>query len=202
MLHWAISVLTCDRQVSYLERTRASLRRAGWPVHSTYIDTARAGCYRGWRSALAHLLHESPAADFLLLCEDDIAVTAGCRDLLDLYPPDPHAINSLYCAAPNHDDSVFGWHGVARLPRCALGALAYAMTPDMARRFLADPPLPDWADGTDMAMGKFCQRERLPYMVHSPSLVQHIGTVSSLREPSHDEQSRHAKRWLKSLELV
>lgn len=205
-LKWGVTIITSPRETPTLNQCRDSLYRAGWINHARGQDVAvsydhdQIGCYTHWQNALRSLLDFCLFADYLMVVEDDAVFSAGCRRYLDLYPPSPDCINSLYCAAPNHRDDAFGWHEI-RVPQRAYGALAYAMTPAMARRFLSFPPLSTSPNLTDRAMGIFCQRERIPYLCHSPSLVQHIGDTSTLPEAGIDE-CRKAKRWLQTVELV
>jgi hypothetical protein len=209
---FAVAVLTCPREQPTLSRTLDSLSAAGWQRDEILVsrDDRRAGCYLHWRAVLGLLLVRSPQADFLLVSEDDAIYPVGLREWLSSHRnpnrPDPLAWNSLYCAAPNElsapastpvcDPACGRWLPI-RVPKRAYGALSYLITPALARRFLANPPLPGWRDGTDRAAGVFCKREGIRYCCHLPSFVRHIGDVSSLRERRGGiDEYRRAATWV------
>jgi hypothetical protein len=196
---WQVGVLTCPRPGHpTLGVTLASLSSAGWPIRSIRIfyDFDRIGCYQAWLRGLRLLADHAPAGAWLLLAEDDGQHAAGLRGYLERPGQlDPNGWNSLYCAGTLHSCIHFGWREAAA-PRQCWGSVSYAVTAEMARRFLADVPFPAWRDGTDRAVGHFCRRAAVPYRIHSPSFVRHVGLESSLDEPGGEAVNRQCAWWV------
>jgi hypothetical protein len=192
-----VGVLTSLREQPTLESTLASLHAAGFASIMQFDDRHRIGCYAAWRKMLERMLWMFPDAPYLLMCEDDCEFSTGLADYLssagsagDL----PHAILSPYCAAANHIDGESGWHSVH--PRRAFGALCYLIPRPLALQFHTRPPSPDWRDGTDIAMGQFCQSRNIGYYVHRPSLVRHTGFTTTLdihKETDANDQFRQCE---------
>lgn len=203
---WSVGVLTAPRPGQpVLGTTLDSLELAGWPDREIRVfnDRELSGCYRAWRVALAALLSASPQADLILLSEDDALFPAGLREFLESQHASgslpSHSWLSLYCA-----DSLDGmldcqWQAV-HTPRQCWGSVAYVIPPPLARSLLADPPMPNWRDGTDQAVGRFCQRAKVSYFVFSPSLVKHIGLISSLDDPGGEDINRTCCRWVNRID--
>lgn len=209
--NWSTAVITAPREPPTLARTRSSLAAAGFLDPLIVSDATSAGCYKTWRAGLSYLLSLSWSADWLLIAEDDCEFTSGLREWLEAASTplalDPAAFNSLYCSAGNYpkgESSLnfsVGWREIS-VPLYAFGALAYAITPALARRFLADPPTPERPNNTDHAIGLFCKREGIPYRVHSPSFVRHIGFSSALPESAQGGLSeyRQAATWVRKID--
>lgn len=223
-LRWAVGIITARRSPSTLSATYKSLLSAGWTRNQILVsaeqnvpagdllveqlDSSRraphavhhlrpAGCYRNWRFMLAMMLESAPNDDYYLISEDDCQYTAGLRHYLDANPPPRDGIASLYTAAPNHRPDSPGWNSIT-VPLRAYGALAYCIPPDLARRFHADPPHPKWLNGTDTAMGYFCQREGVKYYCHSPSFVRHTGIGEGMETTLPDAgvaKNRQCAEW-------
>lgn len=193
---WAVGVVSCPRPEPTLLATLSSLACAGWTDPIVCFDGQRRGCYRNWRRTLGAVLQASETAQRILIVEDDCDFIPSLRLLLDNGPPGlplPAGIASLYCSVDTDQlmpTTSCGWHRLDGLPRSAQGALAYVMPRQIALAFDAAPPQPAWRDKTDKAVGLFCQRENIPYYVHSPSFVTHTGEESSLRRPGGLPENR------------
>jgi hypothetical protein len=104
---------------------------------------------------------------------------------------------SLYCPSA-YTRRRPGWHAVTEF--WGWGALAFVFSNEMARDFLMDRQVFDhrWtgrSDGLahiDVVVGRWAQRRGMPVWAPSPSLVQHIGDVSSLWVDARAEGDRRA----------
>jgi hypothetical protein len=123
------------------------------------------------------------------MLQDDVLLTANLRDYLErtLWPRPTVGVVSLYTPSHYSAGKTFGYHEQP----CgwnAWGALAYVFPNPAARALLADPLIIEHrrrgpADGLrniDSVVGLWRQRRNLPYIVHVPSLAQHIGDTSTL----------------------
>jgi hypothetical protein len=208
----AAAVTTAPRRVSYLAQTLRSLERGGFSqpivaadapdptIEPAYpaldggfaalrIERAerRLGAFRNWRRALRALLTSRPEADAFAVFQDDVRVSRHLHEWLEEHLwPDAHrrlGVVSLYTAEP-HVRVTDGWHklSLASPSSRAFGALAYVFPYSVAALLLAEEA---WGRGDipiDAAVGEFCRRNHRGYWLHSPSLVQHLGEVSTLSD--------------------
>jgi hypothetical protein len=225
-MKWTVGVITAPREPSTLDSTLTSLMHARFwfyksitvfagPSHPECLQDIPGdvnacigsdGAYPNFRAAAESLclISQSDRSHAIMLCEDDIQVTAGLRDHLDsdarfhalLHHPATGVI-SLYTAAPNHNPAG-GWHKV-RVPHRAYGALAYVFPPAAARDFLNHASNLDRMNGQDLWVGKWCRDRELNYWCHSPSFVRHTGDVSSLANPGGIPQNRQCAEFLESI---
>ncbi len=173
----------------HLERTERNPRLGAWP--SYYL-------------AVAELLMRDPDADAFLLVQDDAVFAAGfdVRTYLEriLWPGNRPGIVSLLCPQP-YTQSQPGWHPF--IDDWVCGAQAFAFSREAAQSFLADSavvshrferernPLAD----IDWCVGQWASRHKRPIYYPTPSLVQHIGQISSLWQGRRAWGSRRAS-WL------
>lgn len=186
----AVAVTTAPRKVDYLPQTLASIMAAGFDGVASEDDSA-VGSYRNFKLALAETAKSE--ADACLIFQDDIQVARGLWDwlLAGGWPEDPARIGvvSLYTAGPNAR-ATDGWHALdltvtkeRPLPWSrAYGALAIMMPKLSAERFLKANWKPESKSKTDLNLGQWCCATGLSWWLHSPSLVQHIGEVSTLHD--------------------
>lgn len=190
------AVTTCERYHNYLDQTLESLEDAGIgsPAivsdgmfqHPQYYDDIcnpiRMGIKPTFKLALWYL-SVSHRADWCVVFQDDIKVSLGLGEWLPENLKD--GICSLYCSSV-HDEPIYGWKQLDMVPNDreqfpwhrSLGACAIAMPKDVAVRFLKNDPQMNRNDRLGAALGEFAFRERIPFHVHCPSLVQHVGAVS------------------------
>lgn len=81
----------------------------------------------------------------------------------------------------------------------SLGACAIAMPQDVAKLFLEKDPQFNRNDRLGAALGEFAFREHIPFYVHCPSLVQHVGAVSVTRGMPLSKE-RQAARFCEDVE--
>lgn len=195
-MNWAVGVITCPRVQPTLDATLESLSVAGWKLHPSDVihDREMDGCYRNWRHCAEWLLSDD-TADLFMVCEDDILVSKNLREYLErTHLPD--GVLSLYCGYINHHDEP-GWHQVTRLPKYCHGALATVWTRKLLEGFMAWDRSAEFANSTDILMGRWCRNTKTPYWCHSPSFVKHTGYTSTLG-PGWDEANtilRNCKVW-------
>ncbi len=198
-----VGVVACGRDICTLSRTITGIRNAGAFDPIVRIDHPKSGAWKNWLLTLEMVLsdpltnHLNP--QFILMMEDDAVLSFDVFSYLETLDLSKNEIYSLYCANGSSANKTlrdwnFGFYTV-EAPRYSWGALAYLMHIDLARKILATPPFPDRKDGTDHAIGTFCKTNNVSYLVHFPSLVKHIGAISSLEEVGGVDEFRQAKYW-------
>jgi hypothetical protein len=218
-MKWAVALITAPREPSWLRDTVESLTRAGWDKPTLYaepdtpvfadlghldmvVNRRRLGPHLNFRRALAGLVEQSASAEAYAVFEDDVAVTGNLRGWLEtvgLWPSCRVGVVSLYTAAVNHREQP-GWHKCEDLPKRAHGALAYVFPPDAARDFLAKPPASKTWGQQDYWVGRWCRDAGLEYWMHSPSLVRHLGEVSTIQTRELDEY-RQCRVFLERIDI-
>ncbi|ODA31440.1 hypothetical protein [Planctopirus hydrillae] len=148
------------------------------------------GAFPNWYVSLTELVLSQPKAKGYLLLQDDAELAASLVPYLEqIFPecPLPQGIYSLYCPAHEARPQTRGF--VAIDPGWqAWGALAYLVSPLTARRLLTDRSILDHRPhgpaaglkNIDSVVGWWCRRAGVPYFVHQPSLVRHLGETSTL----------------------
>lgn len=201
----ALAVLTTPRRPQYLAATLAGLQAAGgawcyprvvfsdgpttwWPPRWSVVTNT--GPALGARAALWWVLRtvHSMGADRLLYCEDDLQVAPGAVDAILTMgcPPDlalvsffdAHEFPGARRAAPGvHRVPIMGQSGKGLLGACCLLIPRHTMTWALQ----TDPDGPGVPEHADQALSWAlrdgpCQARG----VHIPSLVEHVGDVSSM----------------------
>jgi glycosyltransferase involved in cell wall biosynthesis len=200
-LTWQIGLLTAPRAVPTIRKTLQNLAQAGFgPIHifaepgsflPAGLETARVtvhprrlGNFANFYSSLATLLESDPGADCYAIFQDDILVATGARQWCDReFWPQGVGLVSLF-TPQIHSDGEPGWSlkfpGFYRV----YGAQALVFRGDVLRRFLADPMVVHThgldEHNDDAVVSAWAARHKLPMAYHSPSLVQHVGIVSSI----------------------
>jgi hypothetical protein len=225
---WAVGVVSSPRRLPTLDLTLESVIRAGWDRPYLFLDgtarvherfghlpgvlrDGRVGCWPNYYLALAELLLRHPDADAYLLAEDDAQFydLESLREYLEemLWPQRRPCLVSLYCPGPYsaHD---FRWQALGS--EWNLGALAFVFPRQLARAFLLDRHVcahrwSRWAEddgglsNTDLVIGEWAMRRRIPIWYPTPSLVQHIGVTSTLGLDLQATGERRALEWAGSL---
>jgi hypothetical protein len=139
--------------------------------------------------ALFELTMRQPEADAYLLVQDDALIYDGenVREYLEraLWPGWAAPVVSLYCPEP-YTAGRYGWHRFRRA--WVWGAVAFVFSPEAARRYLRDRRVCQhrWRSAAgglrqiDVLIGWWARRRFVPVWYPTPSLVQHIGEVSTL----------------------
>ena len=142
--------------------------------------------------------HLRAGFDRFVVFQDDILVAKGLHDWLEENAP-TEGVVSLYTASPH--DGADGWRRLDLEPKPndpypwhnCLGACAILWNKDAAEKILEQPP-PVRTDRLGGWIGDFCYHNDIPFWVHSPSLVQHIGE-ESVRAGAPLTTDRQAKRF-------
>jgi hypothetical protein len=203
---WGVGVTTAPRPLPTLGDCLTSLSGAGWSDLRLFVDgavdvpepfqglprterTPGLGAWPSYYLALAELLMREPKADAFLLMQDDVVFASGfdVRAYLEevLWPGKEPAIVSLLCPRPYTRPGP-GWYPFR--DDWIWGAQAFAFSAEAARGFLADPGVVRHRDSRernpvadiDWCVGQWASRRRRPIYYPTPSLVQHVGQISSL----------------------
>ena len=207
-LSWVVGVTTAPRKVPTLNRCLQSLVQAGWRSHRLFIEpslddesfvdqhfcslrSATLGVFPNWYLGLSELYMRSPHADAYLMCQDDALFAREVKPYLEatLWPTSRVGVVSLYCPTHEHIENFAGFHEIKR-GSAAWGAVAYVFSNPGIRNLLSDQTVLNHRHhgpsaglrNIDPVVGSWCQRSKLPYFVHVPSLVQHIGETSTIKE--------------------
>jgi hypothetical protein len=219
---WAVGVTTAPRRLPTLAACLGSLRQAGWPEPRLFADSRIAlpdqfsdlpvtwrepliGAWPNYYLALAELYLRQPHAGAFFLIQDDALLYghSGLRAYLEqrvLWPGPEPGIVSLFCSRC-YTQPVHGWQRFEG--NWVWCALAFIFSNNAAKRFLADRSVVEHrcAAGTDgltkidILIGAWAHERRVPIYYPTPSLVQHIGQVSTLWPLARAVGARRADRF-------
>lgn len=225
--NWAVGVTTAPRSVATLAQSLTSLAAAGWDTPRLFAEPGTIippafehlpitlrdqtlGAFPNWYLGLAELVMRAPAADAYLMCQDDVLFADGLRHYLeqaDWQSLDAGVI-SVYCPSHYATDSDPGFH-VENRGWQSWGALAYLLPAASARALIGDRRVIEHrlggpADGLrniDSVVGRWCKSVGKNYVVHAPSLAQHIGDTSTIWRDARNGSRRQADRFLERVSL-
>ena len=197
----ATGMLTAPRSVPTVEATLRSVREAGFDRIHLFAEpgslipqdipgvvlhqrTRRLGNMTNFFSGLVTMLELHPDAGAVAMLQDDISVAKGLREWLakELWPGNA-GIVSLFTPRP-HLGTRKGWE--LHSPGCnrICGAQAFVFRRDLLEQFVADPRifgrLSSINHHDDAILAGWAANMGLKIAYHTPSLVSHIGEVSSL----------------------
>ena len=161
----------------------------------------KVGAFASWTLALHELRLREPLADYYVIFQDDILVCRNLRNYLEnLTPPDfPEKkwYGNLYTVPSNYEllgtDSFpprthVGWYPSDQFGR---GALALLFDNQAAETLVTSHLFAQWArcpgrghKAIDAAVIDSLRREGYREYVHNPSLVQHVGSVTTMASPT------------------
>lgn len=220
--HWSVGITTAPRKQNTLAQTLTSLKTAGWDKPQLFAEPGTVipkefkelpisqrnevlGAFPNWYLALTELVLRNPRAEAYFLCQDDVLFSKDLRNYLEfnLWPAERVGVVSIYC--PSHYRQELE-PGFAREDRGwdSWGALAYIFPNPSARSLLSDSMVLNHRDfgpaeglhHIDSVVGFWCERNQLPYYVHSPSLAQHIGESSTIYPKAMARGKRRANGFL------
>lgn len=219
---WAVGVTTAPRRAATLLPCLQSLIAAGWAEPHLFIDGAvdlpapytelprtyrqpAIGARQSYYLAVVELLQRHPEADAVMLVQDDAYWPGSLpvREYLEqaLWPGDVPGLVSGWCCTDDTCD-VAGWHH--RKTPWKFGAVVFIFSRDAAERFVHDSAMKTACDsrtdnpsgGLSMLIGDWAARCEVPVYFPTPSLVQHLGDVSTIWEHSRAVGVRRASRFL------
>jgi len=205
---WSVGVTTAPRRVPTLDDCLDSLIAAGFQKPRLFMDSAvpvsaefadldvtlrepQIGAWPSYYLALVELIMREPDADAFMLVQDDALFFdhPDLREYLEqaMWPEDTPAIASLFCPS-RYTQPVDGWQQFPSDNAWVFGAETFVFSRDAARQFIADEivVLHRWRPGKDGlvhiddVIGEWVRRQQVPLFYPTPSLVQHIGHVSTL----------------------
>ena len=208
----AIAMITAPRSVRTVDASFAAVRRGGFsqtidvfaepgvdlapqPDVKIHANPTRLGAWQNWRQA-AHWLLGNRTTPFLMICEDDIGLSAdaalGLQHAIDTLPHEDWGLASLYTPKWNLRQHLPrpGWQAID-LRDGGWGALAFCFTRDSLTELLArtEPQSESSAAHADIlatvvfgAVGRRCY-------FHLPSLCMHTGDGISTIDHQHDGQT-------------
>jgi glycosyltransferase involved in cell wall biosynthesis len=141
-------------------------------------------------TSLASLGMLEPHADCYAIFQDDVEVARGLRAWCDgQFWPCGAGLLSLYTCGALHAREV-GWRVLDLGMHHTFGALAFVFRRDILKEFLTDGRLLELREagfraGDDGVVGEWAARRRIGIAYHTPSLVGHIGAVSTVDAAGH-----------------
>lgn len=219
---WAYGVTTVDeRFCSTFQSTIASLKNAGFDAPRLFLDDKRGFDqelqgfqvttrsprilpHGNWFLGLHELWIRNPKADRFAIFQDDIVTYRNLRGYLESIPWPGKAYLNLY-TCPSKKSTRFqklppspdyvGWY---KSNQRGIGALALvfdrnALLALLTSRHMVKRPLsPDGWRSIDGGVSASMKKAGFVEMIHNPSLVQHIGDVSTIL----NNGSRQSERFL------
>jgi hypothetical protein len=154
-----------------------------WPTKKGPIESFKAMCLD---------VLETTDAEWLLLCEDDIAISSHVADYLRQFNL-TNEVLSLYTSG-TRQQKVDQWAKV-RLPM--IGSLALLMRRSTLHEIIHTSQWARWPkyDCVDQLVYRACAEKDIPLMTHNPSLVQHTGDTAAIYADRKLTGNRVAKDW-------
>lgn len=212
-LKWAYGVTTVPcRMHDLLPRTLLSLLKAGFDRPRLFIDGEREPntgrdrvvnhyecTWRGenirtfgnWVLAAWELYIRTPTADRYCIFQDDFITYPNLKDYLESCEYQPKSYYNLYTFP--HNEGELGWHHSDQNGRGAVALMfdGEALRTLLSQRMFINRPLhPN--RGHKCVDGGIVDCLKVPEvgyteLVHTPSLVQHVGLFSSMGNRSHQQ---------------
>lgn len=223
--NWAVGVTTSPRRLPTLQLCVQSIQNAGWekpvlfsdgeveiPQSCSGLDSSSrqpaVGAFPNYVLSLTELYMRNPHADAYLMIQDDALFlpSPATRSYLEhvLWPCSGPYIASLYCSK-KYNQMIAGWH---RFPgNWVWGAVAFAFSKAAVVSILtthhlfAHRSLPgrQGLSKIDVVIGRIATDLGIPIVFPSPSLVQHIGTTSTIWDHARAVNARYADRFIGDL---
>lgn len=207
-LTWAVGVTTVpSRKDTTLPPTLKSLAKAGWEAPRLFVDGGGESDWRGvtnvtvrpkthalgnWWLAMQELYVRNPLADRYMMVQDDVVFCKGVRGYLDVVEWPGRGYLNLYTFRHNDLIGKGRAKGFFRASQrwMGLGALALVFDKESVVEILTARHMiekfrpkehPEWAvKKIDGGVAEAMKAAGMSEWCHMPSLVQHIGNVSTL----------------------
>ncbi len=231
-MKWSVGVTTVPaRREQLLPRTLASLRAAGFPSPRLFVDgerhpeswvdefslevTARWPVIRthgNWTLALLEMNVRDPTADRYMIVQDDAVMVRNLRPYLDACPMNGSAYRNLYTYPANQEVARViagierGWFRTNQLGKGAV-ALVFdraSVVKLIASQHMAERPA-DPVKGSrsiDGGIVTALAKAGVAEECHVPSLVQHVGDVSTMGNRAHPQAPSFPGEMFDAMELL
>lgn len=210
-MHILAAITTAPRPVPTIKECRRTVGPlADWVVEFDDFDSSLGPMANLVRAVSWCVEYWCEPWEWLALAQDDAVFCRNLRRYFELSPPPPGWL-SLYTQGSQHRGDVVGWHKPRGMPG---GAVAYLVPRTVAERFCEAPPAVGRRNAADYQVGRWCRKNGVRLWLHSPSLVQHIGTTRAIgykdgmrwQEHTSDmplDEKRRAKVWCEdAMELL
>lgn len=212
-MKWAYGITTVpDRIDSYFPETVNSLAAAGFDKPWLFVDRAETqasfpadyrawgdrvsfrtsmGTPANWTISLAELYFREPKANMYALFQDDFITCRTLKDYLSSCSYPDKGYFNLYTFPSNQEICPPGQKGWYKSNQLGRGAVALVFTPEGVLTLLTQRHLWERAQGArrfraiDGGISEAFKKIGWTEYVHNPSLVQHIGDISSMRNRPH-----------------
>lgn len=225
-LVWSYGVTTVpERRETYLPRTLESLRGAGFDAPRLFVDgdgrdysdlglevtrrSPRLNAFGNWLLSLTEVYLRDPHAHRFAIFQDDVEVYRNARTYLDRVDYPTSGYWNLY-TFPEYEKSVkdgaVGWFKTIQR---GLGALALVFDKRAVMKILSSNDLigrPQNASrgtqGIDGGVVHAMNAQTIYEYAHYPSLVQHIGDLSTLKHRQYEKPRSFLGRDFDAMELL
>ncbi|MCA9043337.1 MAG: hypothetical protein KDA69_03400 [Planctomycetaceae bacterium] len=166
--------------------------------------TPQLGARGNYYRTIEDVLTKHPEADALMLVQDD-CIWPGelpVREYLEqsLWPTEGHCLVSAWCCADDTSPTA-GWNRYSATWR--YGAVTFILPRATAELFVSDRQIQQSFLGANAVhggisglLGEWASANDIPVFFPTPSLVQHIGDISTIWENARAVGVRHASRFL------
>lgn len=222
-MEWACGIIGVDsrRASGHLGRTMRSCESAGWHDYSVFLDGEMPTCSRvgivprettigafgNWWLGAVELYIRQPHADRFVIFQDDIECPVGLREYLCHTTTHDMAYWNLctYSAGIGYPTNVVtttpGWQPA--LCNWGLGAQGLVFTNEglrtlLSSRVVIDQPMDKYRgkEAIDGIVKTALGRAGFTEMVHNPTLVNHVGTQSTIgHEPQPESYGWRGADW-------
>jgi len=217
---WAVGITTAPRRQPTLSQSLRSLAVAGWDSPIIFAEPGsripnefrsltvvrrqtKFGAWPNFIVGLTELVMTQPDADAYFMVQDDTLFCRNTRHYLEhsLWPDRHTGAVSLH--TPSHqvpeDNSGTGFFP-KKVGWGAWGAMAFIFPNAAARALLRHPEVINHRSrgpgeglcNVDSVVGHWCNIAGLQYVLHNPSLTQHIGLTTTLWSKDSLEGRRSA----------
>lgn len=223
---WAYGITTVPSRLNdYFPRTLESLRRAGFDSPRLFVDGAKSSAdydkyglevttrwpavrtVGNWQLSILELYIRNPAASLYAIFQDDFVTYRNLREYLERSPIPSQGYLNLYTFPSNQQLATGqGWYksnqqgkGAVALVFTRLGVQTLLQQKSFVEK-VCDPhrghKAVDGAIVTAMTSAGWTE------YVHNPSLTQHIGDVSSMRNAPHLKATSFRGEEFNAVELL